>query len=808
MLTFDYLVQRDITEKQIARKVVRKNLIRSAGCLTLPLTMMYFASYVSSLRLHEDIVNVFFLESGMRRRTDHMFLDANTAEDVWESLLSPAPGMFIDVFFNQKDIYGSLEMMNLSEDVWGPRGLVTGYNQIQGAVLFTQTRKTPAVFGEPSNCTDELTCEMCRSNKGFQTERSFKWELPKNMTCGDWPNRRLDGEEVEADTEGSDARRLHLARPEWRDSFPQPEVLQKVGEDFSFWLYPSESMQQIRQRLTYYRQRGWIDGDTTYMTIKMYIMNAELGRTRLEQLTLKFYFSHAGSIYYERDIHAIFLQLWYGFMSMGADFSFFCLLSVTTAYRLHGMWKAFLQSRLFQHLMNLGTGWEWLLIMVGWWNMFGFYKQMIWEANVIEKLRPVHTRGWSNGPQNEDAIRDFFDAATEAATGVSSLRVIYAQYSVVLMFRFFVSFGTQPRLAIVLRTMKNVLMDVFHFLFVFLPTFLAYVISASLMFGRRLENFATIEGAFGSVFRIAMESEYEWGELSEQYFWAAAVWAWTFMLLIVLLFLNMVVAIILDIYNETRETSFPGEAIWETISTAFLRTKKFRTWIKDRDLEFFLENEFGSKAMVTRQDLEERFETMPEKQKDLFFKACRTEMKWDSAKDLHKKTMLRLTGIITDALEDVHDKVNKQKEEVAQPLRTWTTATDLDTKVKEEKEAEEPKHGGQAWKQRQAEKLKMNKESEAESVKQEPPSENFLARHVSTKGGKQPMFKQGGVQQGNVKDTYSYDGPDWLQEAWDLLKQQRAWIQWANWQTEQMQWQVQRAHDSKEGSSNAKSAVL
>merc|ERR1719330_1527803 len=127
--------------------------------------------------------------------------------------------------------------------------------------------------------------------------------------------------------------------------------------------------------------------------------------------------------------------------------------------------------------------------------------------------------------------------------------------------------------------------DVFHFLFVFLPSFMAYVIAGSLLFGRTMEEFATIQGSFGTVFRIAMESEYEWAELSEQYYWTAAIWAWTFMILVVLLFLNMVVAIILDIYNETRESSFPGEAIWETAAHFLYRTKNYRSWVTDKKLE-------------------------------------------------------------------------------------------------------------------------------------------------------------------------------------------------------------------------------
>lgn len=802
MLTFDYLVNANQTERQIARKVVRKNLIRSAGCLTLPLTIMFFGCYVMSIRLHEDILNVFLLESGVRIRTDRMFVNANTVEELWDSLLSTDEGKFIDIFFNQQDVYGKVQAANTSEDIWGSRGLVAGYNQIQGAVRISQSRQSGQKFNKPQNCSSQLSCQLCRANIGFQSERTYIEERPREWDCGIWPNttRRLEDEGSSAEQ-----RRLHLVRPEMRTAFPGAAA--DEGDEFRIWLYPAESTDQIRERLSFYKDQNWIDNQTTRIEIRMYLMNAELGRNRLEQVTILFYFSHVGSIYYHRSLEAVFLKFWDGFMSMGADFAFFVILALTTAYRMHAAWKAFRNSTLFGHLMSLHTGWEWMLINIGWWNVFGWYRQLAWESAVMDKLTPIHVKGWTLGPTDQNLIDEFFAAATVASVGIASLRVIYAQYSVVLMFRFFVSFGTQPRLAIVLRTMSNVLMDVFHFLIVFLPTFAAYVISASLMFGRRVEGFATVQGAFGVVFRIALESEYEWGELSEQYFWAAALWAWSFMLLVVLLFLNMVVAIILDIYNETREGSFPGEAIWETMSTVILKQKKFRTWVPDATLEKFFTEEITDKAtmrgepriqkaIITRRDLEQRFPQMPDKQMDLFFKACRIEMKWESAKDLNKKTLLRLTGIVMDALENIHGTVTRTVSEgKGQAVKNWTLPMEKkEDVITTEDQAKPTNKGPQNSMDFNKAGGPLEEVKEGDTANLAAGDDFFLAHKITTKGGKHPILT---ANTGQVKDTYSSCGPDWLHETWTLLRQQRQWISHANWSLEQMQWQMHKAHMAK-----------
>merc|ERR1712150_268410 len=72
-------------------------------------------------------------------------------------------------------------------------------------------------------------------------------------------------------------------------------------------------------------------------------------------------------------------------------------------------------------------------------------------------------------------------------------------------------------------------------------------------------------------------------------------------------------------------------------------------------------------------------------------------------------------------------------------------------------------------------------------------NDNFLVSPLKTKGGKSPLFQNNK----DVKDSYSEKGPEWLRETWALLKKQREWITYTNWTLEQMQWQLQQAHESK-----------
>merc|ERR1711937_213870 len=99
------------------------------------------------------------------------------------------------------------------------------------------------------------------------------------------------------------------------------------------------------------------------------------------------------------------------------------------------------------------------------------------------------------------------------------------------MFRFFTAFHAQPRLGVVVSTLESSLIDIVHFMAVLIPTFMAYAISGMFVYGRRLKEFSAEQAAIGVCFKMAMEGEYDWPELSEDYYWTSGLWVWTFMVM-------------------------------------------------------------------------------------------------------------------------------------------------------------------------------------------------------------------------------------------------------------------------------------
>merc|ERR550514_1215019 len=117
------------------------------------------------------------------------------------------------------------------------------------------------------------------------------------------------------------------------------------------------------------------------------------------------------------------------------------------------------------------------------------------------------------------------------------------------MLRFFKAYSGQPRLAMVTSTLTRAATDLFHFMIVFMTIFLCYSYSGMFLFGRRVEKFSTATYAVQTCFNMVM-GDFDWSELSEEHNFTAMMWFWSFMVLVVLVMMNMLLAIVMDVYTE------------------------------------------------------------------------------------------------------------------------------------------------------------------------------------------------------------------------------------------------------------------
>jgi len=773
MLTFDELVAKDdIAERKVFRRVIRQGIQKSMGLLQLPLSLAVFMAYVGSGYWHEDPTNEFLVESRLRMRTDEIFGEVATIDEWWDAVLDTSDQGLSGFLFRQTDNYGGdLSRSNDDDPLYGNAARVDSFNQLQAYVRFETTRPRTASFGTtPYNCSSDFECSICRDTKdnGFFEFESVRNGIDENLTvaaCSS-DDRRLEGDVL------NKARRLRLGDMTLREFLPQSAAAS--DDTFVFNIYPAEPLDKILTRIRYYRDREWLDADTQTVKLSMYFLNSELGRPRLEQLTINFYFSASGELIYERALRPIFLKFWppgfAGLTTMMFDGSFVFLLLLNTGWRLFRVWISFVKSHMADHVSQPATLFELLNILIGWYCFMNLWSLRNESALVVDTLSEVRFFGLQYPPTPEmlQASDAFYDQAESSAKRFESVAFYWPWYTFLLQFRFFINFGAQPRLALVTNTIRAVVVDLVHFLIVLLPTFLTYAFAGNLLFGRRMREFSTLFQSLMTCFRIMIESEYPWDDLAAKDYITAGIWSWTFISLVSILMINMVLAIILDVYNEVHDNSAGSETIWETCRQVYNRFYHLRTWVSYSQLKTKTDQNLPpAQCFIEKDDIRAIFPNIPDIELTTLFKNCRRDMGYASCDNLDKSNLVKLSGAIMSTADKANHIVKKVNFE-GDPLNSWVEPT-------------------------------VGKVADA----LQDLGNNFLTMPVHAKGHRDlKLLSLLEEQNGNGNASVAAQNgktPEWYSEVQSMLEQQQKWLDHATWQTQQMQWEVQVAHVERSG---------
>jgi len=771
MLTFDELVGHDdIAERKVLRRVIKTGIQKSMGLLQLPLSLAAFMAFVGSGYWHEDITNEFFVESRLRMHVDDIFGDVHTIEDWWSAVLDTGDHGLAGFLFKQTSDYG-VALSNSTDDdpLYGNSARVDLYNQLQAGVRFELTRPNTNSFGTtPYVCSSEFECSICRDtlDNGFFSVDTVRAGISENLTAAcsheATADRRMEGDQP------NEARRLRLGDMTLRPFLPMSA--ESSGDTFAFNIYPAEPLDNILTRLRYYRDRGWLDTDTQTVKLSMYFLNSELGRPRLEQLIITFHLSASGEIVYERALLPIFLKFWppgfAGTLSMMYDAAFVCLLAFNTAWRLMRVWVSFVKSQMVDHVSQPSTLFEMLNILIGWYCMRNLWSLQTESAKVVEVLTEVRSFGLQYPPTTAMimASEAFYDQARTSALSFQSVAQYWSWYTLLLQFRFFISFGAQPRLALVTNTIRAVVVDLVHFLIVLLPTFLTYAFAGNLLFGRRMRAFSTLNQSMMTCFRIMIESEYPWNDLSARDYITAGIWSWTFIMVVAILMINMVLAIILDVYNEVHDNTSDAETIWETIHQVYNRLYHFRSWVSYTELKAKTDQNLPpSQCFVDKDDIRAMFPNIPEIELKTLYKNCKREMGHASTDNLDKSNLVKLSGAIMSTADKANTVIKKVNFD-GDPLNSWV----------------EPTVG-----------------KVADSL--QDLGSNFLTTPVSAKGRRDLRLVPVEDEEGGEPAAAPAGAPEWFSEVQKMLHEQQMWMDHAAWQMQQMQWQVQVAHVERAG---------
>jgi len=357
----------------------------------------------------------------------------------------------------------------------------------------------------------------------------------------------------------------YMLEPEPQQAF-FPYDTQYLNTSTRVFLKAHTSQADLRAQLRELEDQVWLSPHTAKVEIVYTTYNPHLNSMTLT--FINFFMNRAGHIHKVIEPISFFLQPYNTWSDYVWDV-LWCVMVVKLAFdeipdlysniRLHGGCRAGLKK-----YMSLGNMVDWLNIVYSCFICAAWFVHLarIQRVNDILEVADVTVPGsW----QTDEERNEFFTRAVGVVQWQYMFRRIISFYPLLVVFKFLKVCSYSPRLALMTETLSKASVDIFHFAVVFFTVFLIYTISGMLLFGQELLMFSTTERALDATFKIVM-GDFDWEEMRRIGRLEAWIWFVTFMLLVNLIMLNMLIAIIMDVYAEVK-SSLPADAdtLWSQL---------------------------------------------------------------------------------------------------------------------------------------------------------------------------------------------------------------------------------------------------
>jgi hypothetical protein len=162
----------------------------------------------------------------------------------------------------------------------------------------------------------------------------------------------------------------------------------------------------------------------------------------------------------------------------------------------------------------------------------------------------------------DEGLADFFAETMVCGNFVKVARQICAFYPFIIMLRLFKAFAAQGRLSVVTKTLNQASSGLAHFAIVVGAVFMIYAIIGTIVFGRELDSFTTIMRAAVTLFRALM-GDFDVEEMRVVGRGKTFVYFASFMMLVGFVMLDMVVAVLMDVYANVKQQLATAETLVE-----------------------------------------------------------------------------------------------------------------------------------------------------------------------------------------------------------------------------------------------------
>eukprot|EP00931_Biecheleriopsis_adriatica_P024484 TRINITY_DN15242_c0_g2_i2.p1 TRINITY_DN15242_c0_g2~~TRINITY_DN15242_c0_g2_i2.p1 ORF type:complete len:992 (+),score=137.20 TRINITY_DN15242_c0_g2_i2:417-2978(+) len=583
---------------------VNAEICEMRACLQLPLAVLLFVSFVLSVYFHEQshIIHgqkqalVFDLEENAafafaeetpfeHGRMGHKNLyDVNTFADFWSWLnLGFVPRFWEDGWALSESrtvLQGKCRSTNQNlqdAGIWDTSGLTDIGAEFQG-----------------SSCPEAQDLKPGSSIANTIQEWSGKPRTPTHM----WFNAVVGGVRMQQERAkviacpeaATYSKNLYSGtcieptefwlRPQRSEAWAKDNsrIDQPGGE--TVYLLSGRSPAEIRKELRDLEDAAWMSPFTSRVSLLFTSYNPHLDILNLGHITI--YINSAGHFFRELDPLCIWLHPYQGWWCYVVDITWMlCILQILAElgveliHACRSKTKALDLAEFFR-LSNLAD----LFHVAFAATIAAQWIAHLQELQELDDLLSSAQAGVPGSWVDPTARARFFDLADEIAIKSRTRIDMLSFYPFALVSRFFEVCAGQPRLSLVTKTLIRAATDVFHFSIVFGFVFAVFAAAAMIRFGSFLPDFATYTRSLDTSFHVLV-GDWDWESMSGVGLVEAGLWFWAFIWLIELCMFNMLLAIMMDVYTDTRGSlEADSETLWSQAIEVYTRWRKTRQGLR------------------------------------------------------------------------------------------------------------------------------------------------------------------------------------------------------------------------------------
>jgi len=512
-------------------------------------------------------------------------------------------------------------------------------------------------------------------------------------------------------------RRLDVVSAHMMDSVPN---VMNFARLYQYFVPMSMTQQEVQDQLVAWQSDATplITNTSIVLTISFLVRNPDFYRGMLTQGETSFIFSRGGTIYQETHFSTMLLET-SKLVLFGLGFWGLILFAFTlsSSFKLH---IAVTHGDVCSYFMHFSNFWEWMLVLVGW---------LIMALVVSERLGIAKfNRQWAEYQNyrltaSQITIKEFdrswlqrFEANIRALADIDEYGQLgVAFYHVFLVFRILMTSQGHPRLAIVVNTIAQGFNDLVHLFIVFSVIFISFVFMGHILFGTRMEPFSTIKGSLGYCMQIVLQRQYDNATIQEVDYYTSLLWIAAFVIIVVLVVVNIVLAMIFDNYGEVVNHITARDTIWHTFRRQWNHFRNYSIWVSNSNIVRALQK-CAPNELITKTRLQQLIPTISNEQIDELFDTVKLRLVTSVVKT--KK------NIVPEALAAILISVEELRQGVRWMAKSGTLTDDQ--QKREEAKQRAPRRGAENSEHAEAAREERGPQPEAGEAAAENEDDHML----------------------------------------------------------------------------------